>query len=98
MDLTRIDNDHDGGPRYVVHFLSVCNNKDDEEASRLAASYGLTGSYKAGSKINFLYEIALKKAKEIGGRKYNNTSYGGGIVFRSVYNTEDLIKKIKSIL
>jgi hypothetical protein len=39
------------------------------------------------------YEYALKKAKKIGGKKYDNKQYGGGIVFQS-YNIEDLEKKI----
>lgn len=39
------------------------------------------------------YEYALKKAKKIGGKKYHNKQYGGGVVFQS-YNTDDLSKKI----
>ena len=49
--------------------------------------------------INFiseLYSIAVKKANKIGGRKYHNKSYGGGIVFQS-YNTDDLSNKIQQI-
>ena len=37
------------------------------------------------------------KAKKLGGRKYNNKQYGGGIVFGSVYNINDLEKKIISL-
>ena len=44
------------------------------------------------------YETALKKAKEIGGRKYHNKKYGGGIVIQS-YNlerdAEDILKLAK---
>jgi len=39
------------------------------------------------------YEYALKKARKIGGKKYDNKQYGGGIVFQS-YNIEDLEKRI----
>jgi len=39
------------------------------------------------------YETALKLAKSLGGRKYNNKSYGGGIVFQS-YNIQELEKEI----
>jgi hypothetical protein len=42
------------------------------------------------------YEYALKKAKKIGGKKYDNKQYGGGIVFQS-YNITDLEKKILSL-
>jgi len=33
------------------------------------------------------------KAKKIGGRRYHNKSYGGGIVFQS-YNIEETEKEI----
>jgi len=42
------------------------------------------------------YEYALKKAKKIGGKKFDNKQYGGGIVFQS-YNLQDLEKKILSL-
>lgn len=40
------------------------------------------------------YEEALLVAKSLGGRKFNNKQYGGGILFRSVYNVKNLEKKI----
>lgn len=43
-----------------------------------------------------LYEYAVKKAKKIGGKKYSNKSYGGGIVFQS-YNIENTWKKIQEL-
>jgi hypothetical protein len=42
------------------------------------------------------YDYALKKAKKLGGRKFDNKQYGGGIVFQS-YNIEDLEKKIMTL-
>lgn len=39
------------------------------------------------------YKVAIKKARSIGGKKYDTKSFGGGIVFQS-YNTSDLIKSI----
>ncbi len=42
------------------------------------------------------YATALKRAKQIGGRKYHTKAYGGGIVFQS-YNTSDLVRQIKSL-
>jgi hypothetical protein len=42
------------------------------------------------------YELALKKAKKLGGRKFHNKQYGGGIVF-STYNLESLTQKIKEL-
>lgn len=43
------------------------------------------------------YDLALKRAKKIGGGKFNNKQYGGGIVFQS-YNIQDDEKRIKQLL
>lgn len=43
------------------------------------------------------YNTALARAKKIGGRKFHNKQYGGGIVFQS-YNTDDLQKDIFELL
>lgn len=84
IEFTRVNNDINGNPRYVCHFLNLLN---DEEKS-----------YKrTGSNINNSYELALKKAKKIGGRKFHNKQYGGGIVFQS-YNLSDLQKSINELL
>lgn len=68
MELTRINNDVNGNPRYVVHFLQIATP----------------------------YERALKIAKKIGGKKFHNKQYGGGIVFQS-YNTDELKKSIQEV-
>lgn len=46
--------------------------------------------------IEIKYDLALKRAKQIGGRKFHNKQYGGGIAFVS-YNlveTEAAISKL----
>lgn len=73
LTFTRINNDVNGNPRYVIHFLNLL--KDGEKG----------------------YETALKRAKKIGGRKFHNKQYGGGIVFQS-YNINDTAKHIKETL
>jgi hypothetical protein len=78
--LTRVNNDVNGNPRYVVHFYEFLN---DEENSFLPFSKK--------------YEYALKKAKKIGGRKFHNKQYGGGIVFQS-YNTDNLKEQIIDLM
>jgi len=40
------------------------------------------------------YESALKIARKIGGKKFHNKQFGGGIVFQS-YNIEETLKKLK---
>jgi hypothetical protein len=67
-DFKRINNDVNGNPRYVFHFLKLADN----------------------------YEQALKLAKKIGGRKFHNKQYGGGIAVQS-YNLETEIKMINEI-
>lgn len=42
------------------------------------------------------YADALKLAKTIGGRKFHNKQYGGGIVFQS-YNLENAQKNINNL-
>ena len=79
ISFTRINNDSNGNPRYVLHFLNFLN---DEERSFLPFAKK--------------YEYALKKAKMLGGKKYDNKQYGGGVVFQS-YNTMDLEKKINDL-
>ena len=76
LRLTRVNNDVNGNPRYVLHFLDILNNEEN--------------SFLPFSKK---YEYALKKAKIIGGKKYHNKQFGGGIVFQS-YNTDNLKENI----
>lgn len=61
IDFVRINNDINGNPRYVCHFLNFAPN----------------------------YEDAIKLAKTLGGKKFHNKQYGGGIVFQS-YNIDNL--------
>jgi hypothetical protein len=39
------------------------------------------------------YEVAIKRANKLGGRKFHNKQYGGGLVFQC-YNIANLEKKI----
>lgn len=87
IEFTRINNDINGNPRYVCHFLSLIKDSDEKEVEG-------KDNWKQGIyKLDLLYTIALKRAKTIGGKKYHNKSYGGGIVFQS-YNMYDTEKHI----
>lgn len=81
IDFLRINNDINGNPRYVCHFLNLSIDADREELNKLNPGHitSITG----------LYNLALKRAKTIGGKKYHNKKYGGGIVFQS-YNIDNL--------
>ena len=74
--FTRINNDYNGNPRYVVHFNEFLNAEEKMHVPFMKQ-----------------YEYALKKAKMLGGKKFHNKQYGGGVVFQS-YNLNDLNKKI----
>lgn len=76
IDFTRINNDTNGNPRYVCHFLNFIKNNEVEPNQ---------------------YEIALKRAKKIGGRKFHNKQYGGGVVFQS-YNIQSTEKDILELM
>jgi hypothetical protein len=67
-DFTRVNNDVNGNPRYVFHFLQLADN----------------------------YTEALTLAKKIGGRKFHNKQYGGGIVVQS-YNLQKEIELINNL-
>lgn len=45
---------------------------------------------KAGLSLSERYEIAIKLANKIGGRKYSRKSFGGGLVFQS-YSLDELV-------
>ena len=82
-DLTRVNNDINVNPRYVIHFLALITEEDRQAE---VEDYTLNS-----------YNIALAKAKKLfGGKKFHNKQYGGGIVFQS-YNTQvelDLINAL----
>lgn len=84
LNFTRIKNDVNGNPRYVLHFLSL-NTRD--ELNR-------TGEQWIG--VSEKYELALKRARTIGGRKFHNKQYGGGIVFQS-YSLDKLTADIARV-
>lgn len=78
----RIDNDVNGNPRYVTSFSNLLNNKE---------------KYESGLSVLEQYDLAVRKAKKLGGKKFSNKQYGGGIVFQS-YNIQDTEKRIKSLV
>ena len=81
ITATRINSDSNGNPRYVVHFLNFLTEKEHKENAG-----NITGKY----------ALAITKGKTIGGKKYHNKKYGGGIVFQS-YNIKDTLEKIKEL-
>jgi hypothetical protein len=86
MNITRISNDRNGNSRRVIHFLDLITDAD--RAERASHKLISTGS---------LYDFALAKARRIGGKRFHNKQFGGGVVFQSCSDS-DLIARIQSIL
>jgi len=80
INWTRINRDINGNSRYVCHFFNLVPD--------------LKGDSLDG--LNGLYDIAVKRANKIGGRKFHNKQFGGGIVFQSTdtRSTERYIKEL----
>ena len=86
ISLLRVNCDLNGNSRFVLHFLNLVNDQDKEEAKRLSnicSPFNFPTHYE--------YEIAVNKARKIGGKKYTAKHYGGGIVFQK--NSEHQLKE-----
>lgn len=90
IDFTRVNRDANGNPRYVCHYSALITEDDKDKAKEQARNSNRLF-------VDFEYEIALKKAKKIGGRKFHNKQYGGGIVFQS-YNIQNTERRIFELL
>lgn len=81
-DFERVNNDVNGNPRYVCHFLCL-----DIHGPEKGIGFGLSERY----------AMACKLGNKAGGRKFHNKQYGGGIVFQS-YSLEELCNCLNSII
>jgi hypothetical protein len=82
INWTKITHDINGNPRYVCHFFAL-NTEEEINSTTLSVSEK--------------YQIAVKRANKIGGRKYHTKKYGGGIVFQT-YETRETEQYINKIL
>ncbi|CAB4144190.1 hypothetical protein UFOVP455_25 [uncultured Caudovirales phage] len=83
IEYKKIKHDINGNPRYVIHFRELLSLDEFNSFSGL-------------DKITNAYNLALKKAKKLGGKAYHGKDFGGGIVFKS-FNIESTIKDIKGV-
>ena len=79
--------DVNGNPRYICHFLRFISKEENE---RFWKDYGIKA-------IQEMYKFACKRANKVGGRKYHNKQYGGGIIFQS-YNIKQDAEIINEFL
>ena len=85
--FTRMNNDSNGNPRYVLHFLDCEPEQWRNDYSAPASEHrSLTDRYAA----------TIKLMNKIGGRKFHNKQYGGGIVFQS-YSLPETIQSIQRV-
>jgi len=82
--ITKITHDVNGNPRRVIHFLAFITDEDRYKN-------GTASHYQPD--IGQLYEIALKKARKLGGKKFHNKQFGGGIVFQA-YSDDDVYELV----
>ena len=78
-DFTRANNDINGNPRYICHFLALNTPAENADFS--------------GDFITRKYNLALARARKLGGKKFHNKQYGGGIIF-TTYNLRELCDQI----
>lgn len=83
IQYKKIKHNINGNPRYVIHFRELLTQNEFD-------------SFTGIDKINQAYNLAVKKAKKIGGKAYRGKDFGGGIVFQS-FNIESTIKDIKEV-
>ena len=82
IKFTQVSYDINGNSRHVCHFLSLCTAKE------LASL----------DDIGLKYARALKRSRQLGGRKFHNKQYGGGIVFKCGGNTDGLSEEIRRVV
>ena len=83
--LHRIKNDTNGNPRFVVHFTDL-----EPSAMRDANRAAFT--------LPERYARVLTHARKLGGRKFHNKTFGGGVVFQA-YECQmaDIVSRIQSM-
>lgn len=84
IEFKRVNNDINGNPRYVCHFLNLLSTEEQN-------------TYHGINSISNMYSDAVFKAKKIGGKKYTGKDFGGGIVFQS-YNIKETEKQILKLV
>lgn len=87
IEFTRIKNDVNGNPRYVCHFYSFLSIAEQNKIA--SEGHGLKF-------VQAQYAVALQKARTIGGKKFDNKQYGGGIVLQS-FNIADTERQILAL-
>lgn len=87
----KVNQVHEYGDKLVIHFLAILNQSDKDKAKQLSKVNGdIFG-------VNTQYELALLKAKVLGGKRYHNKKFGGGIAFRGLTPT-GLVQRLNELI
>lgn len=85
IEFTRVKNDVNGNGRVVCHFLNL-NTRAELDASG-----------EDWIPVSQKYVLALARSRKLGGKKFHNKQYGGGIVFQET-DTRYLEKAIRELV
>lgn len=104
-NFTRIANDINGNPRYVCHYSHFIADIDRAPKGPSKTTFSQRNhkgkivytKISAWNSLEYKYKLALYRSRQLGGRKFNNKKFGGGIVFQS-YDLDDLCGLINEIM
>ena len=83
--LYRVENDINGNPRYVLHFLDILSKDEQAALNEETIALKKAAPNQWISFVDVAYNAAIAKARKVGGKAYRAKWFGGGIVFQS-YN------------
>ena len=86
----RVENSNMGSPRWVVHFLDLLTQEDREKANDETRALKEAHPDQWFCVTDTLYQKALVKVREVGGRKYRAKWFGGGFVIQSHNLSQDI--------
>ena len=90
VNAYRVENDTNGNPRFVVHFLDLLTQGEIDKAEAETKALKEAHPNNWFSVTDALYQKALVKVREVGGRKYRAKWFGGGFVIQSYNLRQDL--------
>lgn len=79
----KVANDYNNNPRYVCHYSDLLTLPEYQQAI-------------TDGTFDEAYDIALKRARKLGGKRYRSNEIGGGIVFQT-YSIRDTEKRLKEM-